>query len=523
MTVDAASTPEQPGPADVLAVRFYLASGLIAGLVAAAAFGVIAGWLFSITTLKSVFPGFVSMKLNTALCLLLSAAALWAYRARAFTAWKDQVVRYCAIAVAVISAITLLQYLTGLNLRIDQLIVADTDLPLGRTPGRMAIATAMCLSLYAAALLIVNTPGRFGIAQAMVSVCAGLATLGIVQYLLGLTVLDGFASYFSMAIHTSVCLLLLCLGFIFARPDEGLMAGVIESGPAGLVIRQLVPAVFFLPILLGWIAWQGVRGGWYEAEFAVALFVVLTVSVLTYAVWFGGHMLRSFEEKRVAAEQLRQQSEERLRRAVAGAPVPMIIHDDEDHILHMSRGWADISGYTLADTPTITAWAARAQPEMKFQIREYLDRVAHVPQTSHGGESLVHTREGAERTWEFSSTPLGDLGTERRAFLTMAVDVTERKKAEADLRKMNEGLEQRIAERTVELTKANDTLKRQTDQVQEQAALLDLVRDGILVRDLYGTVVYWSAGASEMYGYNRNEALGQVSHKMLRAVYPLPL
>ena len=60
---------------------------------------------------------------------------------------------------------------------------------------------------------------------------------------------------------------------------------------------------------------------------------------------------------------------------------------------------------------------------------------------------------------------------------------------------MNEGLEQRIAERTAELTRANDALKRQSDQLQEQAALLDLVRDGILVRDLYGTIVYWSAGA----------------------------
>ncbi|HEX5214926.1 MAG TPA: PAS domain S-box protein [Vicinamibacterales bacterium] len=523
MTVDAASTTEQPGPADVLAVRFYLASGLIAGIVAAAAAGVVAGWLFSIPALKSVFPGFVSMKLNAALCLLLSAAALWAYRARTFTSWKDQIVRYCAIAICVIAGLTLIEYVIGVNLRIDQLIVSDTDLPLGDSPGRMAIATAMCLLLYAAGLLLVNTPGRFGIAQAIVAVCAGLATLGIVQYLLGLTVLVGLASYTSMAIHTSVSLLLLCLGFMFARPDEGLMADVIESGPAGLVIRQLVPAVFFLPILLGWIAWQGVRGGWYEAEFAVTLFIVLTVSVLTYAVWFGGRMLRSFEGKRVAAEQLRQQSEERLKRAVAGAPVPMIIHDDADHILHMSRGWADISGYTLADTPTITEWAARAQPEMKFQIREYLDRVAKIQQTAHGGESIVHTREGASRTWEFSSTPLGDLGTERRAFLTMAVDVTERKQAEADLRRMNESLEQRIADRTIELTKANDTLKRQTDQVQEQAALLDLVRDGILVRDLYGTVVYWSAGAAEMYGYNRNEALGQVSHKMLRAIYPLPL
>src|SRR6186997_2298139 len=176
MTVDVTSTAEQPGPAEVMAVRFYLVSGLIAGLVAAVAAGVVLGWLLSIAALKSVFPGFVSMKLNAALCLLLSAAALWAYRERTFTSWKDQIVRYCAIAICVIAGLTLIEYMIGANLRIDQLIVSDTDLPLGNSPGRMAIATAVCLVLFASSMLPVTTPGRFGLAQAIVSVCAGLAT-----------------------------------------------------------------------------------------------------------------------------------------------------------------------------------------------------------------------------------------------------------------------------------------------------------------------------------------------------------
>jgi PAS domain S-box-containing protein len=147
--------------------------------------------------------------------------------------------------------------------------------------------------------------------------------------------------------------------------------------------------------------------------------------------------------------------------------------------------------------------------------------VSKATETVHGGEAKILSKSGAERVWEFSTTPLGDLGT-HRAFVTTAVDVTERKQAEADLRKMNESLEHRIEERTAELTRANDTLKRQSDQVQEQAALLDLVRDGIIVRDLYGTIVYWSEGAADMYGYTRDEALGRVSHTLLKVSYPLP-
>ena len=103
MTADAVTSPEQPGPANVLAVRFHLASGLIAGLVGVVALGVIAGWYFNVPSLKSVFPGFVSMKLNSALCLLCAAVALWMYRVRAFASWRDQTIRYLAIAICVIA------------------------------------------------------------------------------------------------------------------------------------------------------------------------------------------------------------------------------------------------------------------------------------------------------------------------------------------------------------------------------------------------------------------------------------
>jgi PAS domain S-box-containing protein len=416
--------------------------------------------------------------------------------------------------------VTILEHATGWNLRIDQLLATEAP---EAGAGRMPAATAACLMLLNVAILIADTPGRYLIAQVLIACTAALATMTGVGYLFGVDAFSSGATHGAVALHASISLLLGCLAFFFARPEDGLMDTVVDAGAGGLIIRQLLPAVFFLPLLLAWISWQGVRPGWYEPSFAMAIFVALTMNVLSYAVWAGGHLLRGFEDKRLAAEKLRLQSEERLRRAVADAPVPMIIHDDAEQILHVSRGWSGLSGFALGDPPRLPQWIELAAPDGDGRLAAYFAGVRSAAETMYGGEFTIRTSTGRERVWEVSTTPLGGAPSGGRTFVTMALDVTERKAAESDLRALNEGLEQRIAERTAELTRVNDALKRQSDQLKEQATLLDLVRDGILVRDLYGTIIYWSAGAADMYGWSAQEALGKTSHQLVRAEYPRPL
>ena len=58
--------------------------------------------------------------------------------------------------------LTLLEYLTGFNLRIDQLLVTDADSAGPQAPGRIPVATALSFLVFATAMLLVNMPGRFG-------------------------------------------------------------------------------------------------------------------------------------------------------------------------------------------------------------------------------------------------------------------------------------------------------------------------------------------------------------------------
>src|SRR5487761_182155 len=59
-------------------------------------------------------------------------------------------------------------------------------------------------------------------------------------------------------------------------------------------------------------------------------------------------------------------------------------------------------------------------------------------------------------------------------------------------------------------------LSRTRQVVEEQSKLLDLANDVIIVRDLSGVIKSWNSGAERTYGWTREEALGKITHDLLK-------
>src|SRR5581483_10614243 len=57
-------------------------------------------------------------------------------------------------------------------------------------------------------------------------------------------------------------------------------------------------------------------------------------------------------------------------------------------------------------------------------------------------------------------------------------------------------------------------------RLREQARLLDLAH--VLMRDAGDRIVLWTHGTQRMYGWTAEEALGRVSHELLRTEFPRP-
>jgi two-component system, LuxR family, sensor kinase FixL len=106
----------------------------------------------------------------------------------------------------------------------------------------------------------------------------------------------------------------------------------------------------------------------------------------------------------------------------------------------------------------------------------------------------------------------------------------QRRKAEEALTEARDELETRVEERTSDLRRATEGLqaeiaerKRGEEILRERANLLDLTHDTVFVRDINDVITFWNRGAEKLYGWTRDEAVGQVSHHLTQTIFPAPL
>ncbi|HVB75520.1 MAG TPA: ATP-binding protein [Ktedonobacteraceae bacterium] len=55
---------------------------------------------------------------------------------------------------------------------------------------------------------------------------------------------------------------------------------------------------------------------------------------------------------------------------------------------------------------------------------------------------------------------------------------------------------------------------------QQMADLIALAHDAIIVRNLASNIVSWNQGAQQVYGWSADEAIGQISHELLKTRFP---
>jgi signal transduction histidine kinase/ActR/RegA family two-component response regulator len=286
----------------------YRATSIAGALLAMSIGGAaLLGWILDVDFLKRIHPSLVTMKANTAVCLILISLSLLLLRNPKGPRWQRRVGQFLAACVAIVGLLTFSEHVIGWNLGIDQLLFYESNREAGLSfPGRMGVAGSLDFFFLGLAILFLDAHSRrwFRLSNVSVVMIVAITVLVFLYYFYGIEEFDPIANHFTIALHTVVAFFSLCAAILFARPERGLVALLLGNSPGGVVARRMWPALLIV-VLLGWFRTMGRGAGWFGAGFGTAMFVLSILLLLVFLIWWTAVSLnRTDRDRRIAEKRL---------------------------------------------------------------------------------------------------------------------------------------------------------------------------------------------------------------------------
>jgi PAS domain S-box-containing protein len=119
-------------------------------------------------------------------------------------------------------------------------------------------------------------------------------------------------------------------------------------------------------------------------------------------------------------------------------------------------------------------------------------------------------KDGSRFDVRLTVSALRDAADRIAGFLGMAHDITQRKRAEAELHRYQQKLEELVRERTAQLEEQKEAA---VESRRRLADILQFLPDATMVRDAEGRIVAWNKAMEEMTGVKAEDILGKGNYE----------
>jgi len=431
----------------------------------------LAGWFFGLEALKSLFPGWVTIKANSAVLLAACGAALLLLRAGKEDPryeLKRNSAYFLAFAAALAGFLTLLEYMFGFNFGLDQFLFDEAaDAAYTAAPGRMPLTTSAAFLLTGLGILLANLrAGRraLGTAEKL-----GLAVLLVAFHSLLCYFFGAFSGTLSnrvtpMAPQTAAAFFFLGIGLILARPGS-LVSILSGRGIARTLAVWTLPAAFIVPAIFSGLRLLGESFGLYDVFTGVALTSMFSTAALVCVILYAVMIIQKLDEDMLLTQF-----------SVDNAADAAFWTGPDGRFSYANRAAGALLGYTREELVGMHATEISSLYKTGSWAAHW-SALKNEKKMQYTADFLA--KDGRLIPVEVSSGYL--INDHREYECVFARDLTERR-------------------RSTEALRASEA---------RMTAISESANDAILMMTPAGLVSYWNPAAAVMFGYAKEEAIGR--------------
>jgi len=427
----------------------------------------IIGWLLNLPGIQKIFPRFVSMMFNTALCFTLLGAALLITQ---FQIKKYSRACYFTLAllITLIASLSLSQDIFNYRLGIDQLVVIDrADILVHYAyPGRMAVNVSCCFILFGLALLGFQSNKRFInlVSQYFLHCITLISGVIVIGYLFGMVLFYNTDYVGAMAMHTAILFFLLSVTATLLQPSLGIANLFTGSLVGNVMARRLFLMMIVVVMIFGELRILSIKYHLFDPDTGVLVVAVSFLLVSLALIWYTAKWLNRLDTKRYEAEEeikvmneeLEQRVDERsaellsllekfresetqFRTAFEFSAIGIAFVSLDGRWLKVNQGFCDMVEYSAEELLSRHVTEITHPDDVRFSL-EMIKKGRIEKRDTYHMEKRYLSKSGAVIWASVNMAPIFDDNSKPLYMVSQIENITERKKINARFRAIVESV-----------------------------------------------------------------------------------
>lgn len=183
-------------------------------------------------------------------------------------------------------------------------VIALDLLPTTDSPKAETFQVAAALVFFSLSCLLLYIRNFYTIYTSQITQIFIISMIIIVSYgyIYNQRTLLEYSEEVGMTFFESFLFILLSLSILFSKTNEGFLKIASGNSSGAILIRNMLPVIFVLPLILGWIAYLGFKYNLYSERFGAALLQSVTVMLTASILIVLAHIISSQQAQRKKAE-----------------------------------------------------------------------------------------------------------------------------------------------------------------------------------------------------------------------------